>query len=147
LLIIVTIIATVLGLLARVKHFRNLAALHHFKAMHAGHPAAAIQRPVYPQWDWKFSAQTKIDRTTIAEASPLWQASQYHAELRDIYFDTASQPWLPLRKMPAFPSSVVLPSRNELAAQWWNESFGTYIENNQAYSILTWAFPRMMIRI
>jgi hypothetical protein len=99
LLIIVTIIATVLGLLARVKHFRNLAALHHFKAMHAGHPAAAIQRPVDPQWDWKFSTQTKMDRTTIAEASPLWQASQYHAELRDIYFDTASQPWLPLSKI------------------------------------------------
>jgi hypothetical protein len=141
LLIVVTIVVAILGLWTRARHFRNLAASHHFKAMDAGYQAAAIQRPVDLHWEWKFPAQTKMDCATIAEAAPYWQASMYHAELRDIYLDAAQYPWLPITQIPAYPSPVVVPNENNLAEEWWKETFGMYIESNQCLLESHMGFP------
>ncbi|QDV45990.1 hypothetical protein Enr13x_58940 [Stieleria neptunia] len=141
LLILVTIVAAILGLRTRAKHFRNLAAEHHFKAMDAGYQAAAIQRPVDLRWEWKRPAPMKMDHATISKAAPFWQVSRYHAEQRDVYLAAAQRPWLPVQAMPPNPSPVVVPDGDGPAAQWWNAMFGAYAEHNQCLLEPHMGFP------
>lgn len=141
LLILVTIVAVVLGLWKRAKHFHDLAAEHHFQAMDTGYQAAAIQRPVVLELEWKFPSPIKMDRTTIVEAAPLWQSSMYHTELRDIYLAAAKRPWLPIMRIPPHPSPIVVPDGDEPAAQWWKDTFGPYVEHNQCLLESHMGFP------
>jgi hypothetical protein len=135
LLLFVTLVAIALGLYVRRQSLLRLASEHHYQALDYGYQAAAIQRPVDPEWEWKFPSELRLDRATLVEVAPLWQHSRYCAELRDYYLAAARRPWLPPGSPPPVPQPVAIPS--PLAMQvattpeaWWQATFGAYVEAN-----------------
>ena len=103
LILFIVLVAVALGLWRRKCDLHNLATRHHMAAMDFGYQAAAIQRPVDLQWEWKDPAPLRFDRATVVEASTCWQQSMQHARLRDLYLAASQRPWMPLKSMPERP--------------------------------------------
>lgn len=40
--------------------FRQAAADHHFRCLDFGYQAGAIQKPIDPQWEWKFPSSLRL---------------------------------------------------------------------------------------
>jgi hypothetical protein len=133
LLALITALAIILGLDARSKSLRALAAKHHYESMVAGYSASAIQKPIDPEWEWKYPTAVKWDRESVEAALPHWQRSTYHAGVRDLYLARARQPWLPVIGLPDEPTICELPSNNDEIKPWWKDRFGDYTETNPCF--------------
>lgn len=130
LLVVVSLIAIGMGLWVRSQHLKELASDHHFRAMDTGYQAAAIQRPVDQKWEWKRPAPIRMDQQAISDAAQHWQASMYHAQLRDIYLSASHRPWMPTPTLPSPPKDIAVPTGNDAAAKWWEATFAEYVKNN-----------------
>ncbi len=140
LFLLMAALALVFGLDARSKHLRSLAAKHHYESLAAGYSAAAIQKPMDIEWEWKYPTPVKWDRETVQAAIPHWQRSTYHANVRDIYLARARQPWWPVGALPDQPEICILPDGNDQIEPWWKERFGGYTDANPCFWNVFMAF-------
>lgn len=144
LLILMACLAIMFSMWARARSFHKLASQNQFAAIDNGYKAAAIQRPVPPNWNSNgqtltvaiASAPVQMDQNAIRMAAPFWKASIYHAKLRDIYLNAARYPWMPLPPLPPPPANDPLPSTELAATIWWNNKILPYVIENPSLMIL-----------